>query len=255
MKPALISLCLALTLSASALSTPVDARDLEPGLRLVHTTAPREIALTFDACSGAVDHRILDLLVAERIPATLFVTARWLKRNALAMETIRAHPDLFQIENHGARHIPAVTDMPTVFGLVTAGTLAAVAAEVDGGSDAIKLATGASPHWFRGATARYSADAIEAIEARGLRIAGYSLNADVGASLSAAAAEKRLGAAKNGDVVIAHINQPTHASGAGIAAGIRALQRAGAHFVRLDDVESEANGLRTAITHGKTPAF
>ncbi|KQT60751.1 MULTISPECIES: polysaccharide deacetylase family protein [unclassified Aureimonas] len=244
-----------LALIPSALSAPVLARDLEPGLRLVHTAAPREIALTFDACSGAVDHRILDLLVAERIPATFFVTARWLKRNAEALAVIRAHGNLFEIENHGARHIPAVTDEAKVFGLVTAGTLEAVRAEVEGGSEAIRLSTGATPHWFRGATARYSADAVEAIEAKGLKIAGYSLNADVGASLSAAATEKRLRAAKNGDVVIAHINQPTHAAGAGIAAGLLALKQAGASFVRLDDAESEASGLGHATLPGKTPAF
>lgn len=250
--------CLIALLASAFLAAPLHsarAKDVEPGLRLVHTSAPHEIALTFDACSGAVDHRILDLLVAERIPATIFVTGRWLKRNAEALAVMTANPDLFQIENHGAHHVPAVTDQAKVFGLTTAGTIEAVRAEVTGGGDAIRAATGSGSHWFRGATARYSLDAIAAIEAQGYRIAGYSLNADMGASLSAASVEKRLIAARNGDVVIAHINQPTHASGAGIAAGIKALKVAGARFVKLDDVETEPSGLGPSLPSHKAQAF
>lgn len=247
-------LACAVALSSLACAAPAVARDVEPGLRIVHPAASREIALTFDACSGAVDRRILDLMVAERIPATIFVTARWLKKNAEALAVLNAHADLFEIENHGAHHVPAVTDQSTVFGIATAGSLAAVMAEVEGGAEAVRVSTGSTPHWFRGATARYSTDAVQAIEAAGYRIAGYSLNADMGASLSASSVEKRLSSARNGDVVIAHINQPTHASGAGIAAGILDLKRAGATFVRLDAVESEPSGMEPVHAARKPPS-
>ncbi|GGE09165.1 hypothetical protein GCM10011390_30340 [Aureimonas endophytica] len=232
--------------------TAARAGDVEPGLRLGPHEGERVVALTFDACSGATDRRILDTLVAERMPATIFVTGRWLARNAEALAILEAHPDLFQIENHGARHIPAVTDAPDVYGLPTAGTLPAVMAEVEGGAAAIRATTGREPHWFRGATARYSRDAVAAIEKRGYRIAGYSLNADKGASLPAATVEKRLAAAHDGDVVIAHINQPHRASGEGIAAGLLALKRAGFAFVRLDDVATEARG--EAVVASAAPA-
>ncbi len=194
------------------------------------------MALTFDACSGHADLRILDTLVEEAIPATVFVTHRWLKRNPEALATLLAHPDLFEIENHGDQHVPTITDTPFVFGLKTAGTLDAVKAEVDGGAAAIVEATGHPPHWFRSATARYSRDAAAAIEAEGYKIAGYSLNADVGASLSEKAVSARIAAAKSGDVIIAHINQPTHPAGAGVVDGIKALKATGWRFVRLDDV-------------------
>src|SRR5258708_6002673 len=64
------------------------------------------VALTLDACMGEVDLRILDALVANAIPATLFVTGRWLRKNAEAVKTLTAHPELFQLENHGAMHVP-----------------------------------------------------------------------------------------------------------------------------------------------------
>jgi glycosyltransferase involved in cell wall biosynthesis len=71
----------------------------------------------------------------------------------------------------------------------------------------------------------------------GYKIAGFSLNADYGASASAATAAKRISAAKNGDVVIAHINQPNRPAGAGIAAGLIELKERGVRFVLLKDAD------------------
>lgn len=197
--------------------------------------APR-VALTLDACMGEVDRRILDMLVAEQIPATLFVTGRWLAHNTDALKTLTAHPELFQLENHGAMHVPCVTTTPSLYGIASAGSLTAVEAEVDGGAAAMAAAGLPKPGWFRDATALYSVDALERIRAMGYRIAGFSLNADFGASLPAEKVHERLLTAKDGDVIIGHINQPKRPSGAGIAAGVVALKQLGFSFVRLGDV-------------------
>lgn len=222
------------------LAWPAAAADLprlvEPSLHLPASAGGEtRVALTFDACDGRVDHRILDLLEQKSIPATVFVSGKWLARNAEAFAEMKAHPDLFEIEDHGARHIPAV-DYPTrVYGLKAAGSPAAVLAEVKGGADQITAAGGPAPAWFRGATAKYDSSAMAEIRGLGLQVAGYSLNGDSGASVSAAEATRRFGQARDGDVIIAHINQPTRAAGAGVAAGIAALQAKGVVFVRLED--------------------
>lgn len=213
-------------------ASPALAGDIEP--RLTLPAGSHAVALTFDACSGAVDERILDELIADRIPATLFVTHRWLKRNAAATAMILAHADLFEIENHGDNHVPAITDQPTVFGLPTAGSLAAVSQEVTGGAAAVTAAFGRSPVWYRDASARYSRDAAKLIGDLGYRIAGYSLNADVGASLPADAVSKRIRTARPGDVIIAHINHPERPAGIGVVEGIKALLSRGVRFERLD---------------------
>lgn len=213
-------------------ASPALAGDVEP--RMTLPAGDRAVALTFDACSGAVDSRILDELIADRIPATLFVTHRWLKRNAATVSLLQAHSDLFEIENHGENHVPAITDQPTVFGLPTAGSLTAVSQEVLGGAAAVTATFGRAPAWYRDASARYSRDAVELIGNLGYRIAGYSLNADVGASLPAAKVSKRIAAAKPGDVIIAHINHPERPAGAGVAEGIRTLLAKGVRFERLD---------------------
>ena len=214
------------------LASPAIAGDIEP--RLTLPVGNHAVALTFDACSGDVDERILDELIADRVPATIFVTHRWLKRNASATARLLAHADLFEIENHGESHVPAITDRPTVFGLPTAGSLSAVSQEVTRGAAAVTAAFGRCPIWYRDASARYSRDAVKLIGQLGYRIAGYSLNADVGASLPADTVSRRVRAARPGDVVIAHINHPERPAGAGVVEGIKALLARGVRFERLD---------------------
>lgn len=230
-----------LVLSASVVSARNDAHFVEPKLYIAKggKTAP-QVALTLDACSGRADLRILDTLVEKRIPATIFVTGRWLRHNPGALALMKAHLDLFELENHGLDHVPAIDNQPTMFGLKTAGTQAAIRTEIEGGANAMTAAALTKPAWYRDATARYSDDAITLIHNMGYRVAGYSLNADMGASLLAGQVEKRIAAAKDGDVIIAHVNQPTRAAGEGVVKGILALKQAGFRFVRLEDVlESE----------------
>lgn len=180
--------------------------------------------------------RVLSALIDNNVPATIFATRRWLVRNPDAVHLLVSHPDLFEIEDHGADHLPAVIGTQHPYGLVPAGTPAAVRNEVIGGAQAIADATGRSPHWYRGAAALYSDDALELVAALGYRIGGFSLNGDLGASASAGKARRLVASAHSGDVIIAHMNQPRRPAGAGVAEGILDLLAKGFRFVRLDDV-------------------
>ena len=244
----MLSVLSAMFLAGAAHADPPAAKAahpklIEPVMRLSpsHIGAGR-VALTLDACGGATDGRILDALVENRIPATIFITGLWLKHNAGALAVMRAHPDLFELEDHGARHRPAVDVPARIYGIRAAGSAAAVMEEVEGGADALESAGGSAPHWFRGATAKYDASAMTLIGKLGFRIAGYSLNADGGSLLGAATTERRVAKAKDGDVIIAHINQPTHAAGAGLVKGLLELKAKGVTFVRLRDAEEIGAG-------------
>lgn len=235
----LLKTFLAAGLLVSAASASHAVPLLEPTLRLKpHEDGgtPR-VALTLDACGGRTDERILSALVENRIPATIFVTGTWLKRNAAALGIMRAHPDLFELENHGGHHIPAVDTPRKIYGISSAGSPDAVLAEVEEGADALAKAGEPAPKWFRGATAQYSPSAIALIRKLGFKIAGYSINGDGGSLLSAKETARRVAAAKDGDVIIAHINQPTHAAGEGLVKGLLELKAKGVHFVRLDDAD------------------
>lgn len=248
----LVSIFAAALVWAGAAAAREPADIVEPSLHVAPggSVGPR-VALTFDACMGKTDMRILSVLVENRLPATIFITARWLKRNRQAFAEMQAYPELFEIQNHGAMHVPAV-DRPTkIYGIAAAGSPQAVASEVEGGAKAIRDAGGAEPRWFRGSTARYSRTAIAQIRQLGFRIAGYSVNGDGGSLLSARMAEKRIAAARDGDVVIAHINQPTHAAGAGVVKGLLDLKAKGYAFVKLSDADAQGTeGTTTPLNSG-----
>lgn len=224
----------AATVTRSAFAAGRNA-PVEPQLRLAEVPADRRvIALTFDCCPGAFDERIATVLVEERIPATIFVTWLWMRRNPEGLKLLLAHPDLFAIENHGELHIPPVLGDRRIFGIQVAGDLATVRREVANGAHAIEAANGSAPRWYRAATGFYTPSVIPDIQAMGFMIGGYTFSADLGASLPAARVAARMAAARSGDVIVAHINQPRRPSGAGVVEGVRALQRGGAVFVRLD---------------------
>lgn len=214
-------------------------RVVEPQLHIARGgAASPQVALTLDACMGKTDHRILDMLVQNRIPATIFVRGRWIKQNPAAVAVLKANADLFDIENHGAMHIPAITNEPRMYGIKTAGSLEAVHLEIDAGATAITDAGMSKPVWYRDATARYSTDAVQLAASMGYKIGGYSLNGDQGASLMAPAVERRIAAALDGDVIISHINQPSRSAGEGVVKGVLALKAKGMKFVRLKEVET-----------------
>jgi len=194
-----------------------------------------QVALTLDACGGKTDTRILTSLVQNHIPATVFVTAKWLDRNRPALAILTAHPELFEIENHGARHVAAIDTPIHVYGVRAAGSAASVASEVEGGRKAIVAATGREPQWFRGATAKYTPSSVAIIAGLHERVAGYSLAGDGGALLGEKATARRIANARDGDVILAHVNQPGRAAGAGVVEGVLALKAKGFRFVTLSN--------------------
>ncbi len=234
MKPFFAILLGCVAFSALAELNPVEIHD-QIAMR---AESGKEVALTLDACGGKYDADLINFLIEKQIPATLFATKRWLDKNPQAIAVIKAHPDLFDVENHGARHIPAVIGKDkTVYGIPAEPDIAHLRREVQDGAHAVEKATGIAPRWYRGATGEYDAQAIREIEKLGYKIAGFSVNADNGATLKKRTIEKRLSHVKAGDVIIAHMNKPDSDSAEGLAAGLDALLKAGFIFVRLDRID------------------
>jgi len=210
------------------------ARAQEPHHRL-DARAPgheRDVALTLDACGGAVDRPLIATLVRLRVPATIFMTRRWIDRNPGAVQELLAHPDLFELQNHGAAHVPAVVG-GKIYRMRGAASLAAVEHEVADGAAAVVRVGGTTPGWYRGAGAVYDLASEGLISKLGFRIAGFSLNADDGATLPAVSVARRLKRIKPGDIVIAHMNKPGSGTAAGFAAALPELQARGIVFVKF----------------------
>lgn len=198
----------------------------------------KTLALTLDACEGEYDAALVELLVARQIPATVFATRRWIDRHPEAVAVLKAHPMLFDLEDHGDRHRAAVIGPGRrVFGVAGSPDLDHLRREVSGGAQAIEHATGTPPRWYRGATAEYDRQALQTIDAMGYRVAGFSLNADEGATLHKKTIIARLQRARPGDIIIAHMNRPASDTAEALAVALPVLQARGFRFVTLRDSE------------------
>lgn len=208
-------------------------------------TAPHEnaAALTLDACGGGFDADILATLVALRIPATIFATRNWIDRHPEGVAALKAHPELFVIEDHGAQHVPAVIGIDKrVYGLRGQPDIAHLHEEIEGGANAITATGAPRPQWYRGATALYDRAAIRVINQMGYRIAGFSVNADAGATLPRREVLARLLGVKSGDIIIAHMNKPASETAEALQEALPILIQRGVRFVTLRGREVLATG-------------
>jgi peptidoglycan/xylan/chitin deacetylase (PgdA/CDA1 family) len=235
MKPVLVFAALLLA-QALAVAQP---RPIELHDQLVpQATHASRVALTLDACSGQYDDDLIQFLVRNRIPATIFATKKWLDKNPYGVSVIKANLDLLDVEDHGENHIPAVIGAGRkVYGIAGEPDIIHLRREVTEGARAVEAVTGVAPRWYRGATAEYDPQAMDEIRKLGYRIAGFSVNADSGATLKKVAIEERLQHVKAGDVIIAHMNKPASDSAEGLSTGLLQLLRRGFVFVRLDQVD------------------
>lgn len=202
------------------------------------TIAKPTVALTLDACGGQYDADIIRLLITYNVPATIFVTKKWMDRNHAGMQDLLAHPELFQIEDHGAEHIPAVIGAHRrVYGILGQPDMAHLHREIEVAAADIRNASHRNVSWYRGATAEYDRAAINEIEKMGYKIAGFSVNADAGATLNRRAVADRLSRIKDGDIVIAHMNKPRDDTAEGFGDALPQLLARGFKFVTLNDVQ------------------
>ena len=224
-----------------------DDRALEIHDRIASSApADNRVALTLDACSGSFDEDLAMFLVRNRIPATIFATKKWLDRNPSGVALLKAHLDLFDIEDHGESHVPAVIGRGRrIYGIPDEPDILHLRREVVEGALAIEQATGVPPHWYRGATGIYDQQAADEIRRLGYKIAGFSVNADAGATLPMSVVIERLKNVKGGDIILAHMNKPASGTAEGLSVGLLALLMRGLVFVRLDQVDVQEIPSRT----------
>ncbi|BBH23635.1 polysaccharide deacetylase [Paenibacillus baekrokdamisoli] len=195
------------------------------------------IALTFDACGGSkgsgYDKKLIDYLIHEQIPATLFVNARWIDANPAIFLELAKNP-LFEIENHGYEHRPLSVTGKAAYGIRGTKNVAAVVDEVSKNEEKIAKLTGRRPLYFRSGTAYYDDVAIHIVQDLGLEPVNYNLLGDAGATYNTKQVEAALMKAKNGSIVIGHMNHPEKDTAEGVMKAIPKLQKAGFRFVLLE---------------------
>jgi peptidoglycan/xylan/chitin deacetylase (PgdA/CDA1 family) len=230
------------------LATVLSASDIQPSLQwgenvtgvVTHFHSDNKaIALTFDACGGSVkssqyDSQLIQFLIDNHIPATLFINARWIDTNPEIFIQL-AHNPLFEIANHGTAHKPLSIEGKSVYGIQGTASESEVIAEIEGNNEKIFALTGKYPHFFRSGTAYYDEKAVAIAREHGMEIGGFSVLGDAGATFSAAKVAQQLISAHSGDIVIFHMNHPEGETREGVIEGVNTLLKEGFTFVRLSD--------------------
>lgn len=209
-----------------------------PGVRTRLVTKDKVIALTFDACGSAkgkgVDSRLMDFLIREQIPATLFINGRWIDANPDLFRKLSNNP-LFEIANHGIRHKPASINGRSIYGIAGTRDVAEIVEEIELNARKIEAISGVRTKLYRSGTAYYDEIAVQISEGLGHEVAGYSLLGDAGATWNSANVRAALLKAVPGDIVLLHMNHPEAGTGAGVMAAVPELKLKGFRFVRMSE--------------------
>lgn len=196
------------------------------------------LALTLDACGGprgsGYDAGLIRMLRRRSVPATLFVNARWVEANGQVFAELAADP-LFEIGNHGTRHLPLSVSGRSAYGIAGTRDVGEVYDEIAGNRDTLERLLGKPPRFFRSGTAHYDDVATRVVADLGERAIGFDVNGDQGASLPPGQVEHAMCAATPGSIVIGHFNHPDGGTARGMATAIRRLTRLGMRFVHLSE--------------------
>ena len=190
-----------------------------------------------DACGSktdSLDEDLINFLTRERIPATLFITSRWIDKYPDKFERLAANP-LFEIENHGKEHRPASLTGRSIYGIQGTENPMALVKEVADGADKIEKLTGRRPIFFRSGTAYYDEYAVKLIQDLGFQSIGFAVLGDRGATYTAPEVVDAFLTAQAGDIIICHMNHPEKETGKGLMRVLPKLKAQGFRFVLLKD--------------------
>jgi len=208
------------------------------GVRTRLATTEKVLALTLDACGSlkgsGVDQQLVDFLVQQQVPATLFINARWIDANPQLFRQLADNP-LFEIANHGMWHKPASINGRSIYGIDGTKDVAELVQEIELNARKIEGITGKRTSWYRSGTAYYDEYAVQVAQALGHEVIGFSVLGDAGATYRAEQVKAALLTSRPGDIIIAHINHPEAGTGPGIMAAVPELRQKGFRFVRLGE--------------------
>ena len=196
------------------------------------------IALTFDACGtkygDGYNARLVSFLRQEHLPATIFVTGLWIDANPDTFASLAADT-LFEIENHGLEHRPCAVCGETEYGIRGTLNVGEAVDEIELNNRKIKKLTGRRPIFFRSSTAFCDEECVKVAGQLGITIISYDiLSGDaVPHTPAREIADNILNNARDGAIIIMHVNHPESYTLDALRIAIPELRRRGFQFVRL----------------------
>jgi peptidoglycan/xylan/chitin deacetylase (PgdA/CDA1 family) len=197
------------------------------------------VALTFDACGGprgsGYDKSIIATLRKHDVPATLFLSSRWIEAHPHVAADLADDP-LFELGNHGWLHRPLTVAGQSAYGIRGTSGPGEAYDEIVRGLHAVATLTGRTPRWYRPGTAWADDVGVALAQRLGLRVIAFSINADAGATASTKEVAANLKKARRTDITLGHLNQPHGRTAEGLAKALPRMIRAGRHFGTLSRV-------------------
>ena len=210
------------------------------GVKTRLDTDQKVLALTFDACGGpkgsGYDAKLIDFLASEAIPATLFISGKWMDANPDIFRTLTRNP-LFEIENHGSKHRPCSATGRSVYGIKGTKSVAEIYDEIELNALEILNLTGRKPKYYRPGAAYGDEICAEMASALGYEVVNFSVRGDAGATYSKKQVEEALLHSAPASIILMHMNHPEGKTAEGVSAAIPELKKRGFRFVKLSEFE------------------
>jgi len=205
-------------------------------------TQNKIVAFTFDACGGkkgnGYDKELIEYLEQEKIPATLFISGKWIDSQFDAFLHL-SRDTLFEIENHGLNHRPCSINGESVFGIKGTSNIEEAFDEIEANARKIEVITGRRPRLYRSATA-YVDEACTSMATRlGITTVSYQvLSGDAVPFAPESVIENNvLKNIRPGAIIIMHFNHPEWNTKEAMEKIVPGLRRMGYAFVKLKDFE------------------
>lgn len=198
------------------------------------------IALSFDACGGKngdeFDSALIGYLKKENIPATLFITGKWIDENFNTFMRL-SKDSLFEIENHGLNHRPCSVDGESEYGITGTADVPDAFDEMEANARKIEKLTGRRPKFYRSATAFIDEACAKIAGQIGITVISFDiLSGDASPYISARSIEENvISHLHPGAIIIMHLNHPKGQTYESLLKIIPRMKALGYSFAKIED--------------------
>jgi len=208
------------------------------GVRTKLNTDQKRIAFTFDACGGprgnGYDAKLIEYLKSMKIPATLFISGKWIDANPKIFKELAIEPFL-EIENHGLNHKPCSANGRPAYGIAGTRSVGEIFDEIEQNAIKIQNLTGCKPKYYRPGTAHSDDICVEIANTLGYEVVNFSVRGDAGATYTKFQVKEALLNAQPCSIILMHMNHPEGETAEGLIEAIPELKKRGFGFVKLSE--------------------
>jgi peptidoglycan/xylan/chitin deacetylase (PgdA/CDA1 family) len=207
----------------------------------------KKIALTFDACPssahGGFDKRIVQILVDSGVPATFFLSGKWIIRHKNDVKKLALIPG-FELGNHSYSHPHCTTISDD-----------SIRQELERTESLLKNIAGTSSKLFRPPYAETDQRVDSIAQKIGLTTVMYDLaSGDPDSTLSRAHLINYVAtSARNGSIIVMHVNGRGWHTTEALPMIIQALRAKGFIFSRVSELRKAQNDARKSSVERKNP--